>query len=340
MKVYKTITQPKRGFPGLVVGIGNFDGVHLGHLKIIEAVKKNAGRKGTPGIITFAPHTRATVGEGNGVILTTPDQRLEYFRKLGIKVCWAVEFNQKFSRQTAGHFVREILFNRLGIKGICLGEGYRFGKNRRGNLRLLKKMADELGFRVEELAPVKVRGLRVSSSIIRQMIGRGEVDRAAQFLGRDYCLSGRVIKGLQKGKEWGYPTANFRPEQLMPGPGVYAARIRLGNGVHQGMLYIGRRPTLSGKKPRPLLAEAHLLAWRGNLYRRRIKVSLKKKIRQDIKFESLSDLYRRVRLDEKKVKSLLTRIIHPVYGMNNPVPVKKIAGSATIICYIICFTFV
>jgi len=305
MKVFKQIVKAKEKFPRLVVGIGNFDGVHLGHLKIIRKVGETAGKAGTAGIITFAPHTRYVVGGGGEKILTTMEQRLSYFRQLGIGVCWVAEFDREFSRQSAVGFAREILIERLKIMGICLGKGYRFGRNRKGNVGLLRKMGEAYGFRVEEVAPVKVRGVRVSSSIIRQLISRGEVERAARFLGRDYCLSGRVVRGEQRGKKWGYPTANFRPQQLMPAPGVYAARIGVSGETRPGLLYIGRRPTIPENKRRPLLAEAYLFDWAGDLYRRRIKVSLKKKVRRDIKFKSLSDLYRRVSEDEKAARSIL-----------------------------------
>jgi riboflavin kinase/FMN adenylyltransferase len=305
MKVYKSLEEPRRGFPRLVLGIGNFDGVHRGHVATINCVKRKAGPFGTPGILTFTPHPRTVTGKIRGEALTTLKQRLELFALLGIKVCWVIEFSRKFSRQAPGRFIQEVLFHRLRVEGICVGENYRFGRDRSGNVSLLEKTGNKFGFEVKGVKTARVRGKRVSSSLIRRLLRAGKLRETAQLLGRDYCLSGRVIRGARIGQQWGYPTANFYPEQLVPAAGVYAARIRVRDILRDGMVYIGRRPTLPGKDRSPCLAEAYLFGWRGSLYRRRIKVFLKKKIRGDIKFENLGDLYVRVRSDEKEAKIVL-----------------------------------
>ncbi len=294
----------KRSFPGLVVGIGNFDGVHLGHRRIIAAVRKLAGREGTAGIITFNVHTRRSLNHRENKLLTTLEERLELFREEGVEVCWVREFTPRFSRLTPKKFVEEVLVRELKIVGLCFGEGFRFGKDRRGGAGLLRRAGEEYGFRVREVPTLKIAGEPVSSSAIRDLVRRGEVKKAARRLGRDYSLSGKVVRGSGRGKEWGYPTANFFPEQLIPAAGVYASEIELASRTYPGMLYLGTRPTFSGGG---MMAEAHIFGRRGGLYRRRIKVFLKKRVRGDIKFDDSAKLLERIRKDEALIKRILRR---------------------------------
>ena len=305
MRVYTTFDEPKRRRAALVVGIGNFDGVHRGHVRIIELVRRRAGAAGTAGLITFSPHPRTVVkGEGEAV-LTTLRQRLKLFRELGIEACWVVPFDRKLARQDPGRFAAGVLRDRLGVKEICVGEGYRFGRDRSGDVRRLVVLGEELGFTVNEVAAVRDRGVRVSSSAIRKLIGAGEVAAAARLLGRDYSLTGIVVRGEKLAERWGYPTANFAPEQQPPACGVYAARIAVRDILRDGVVYVGRRPTLFGERPRPLLAEAHIFDWEGSLYRRRIKVFLKKRVRGDITFNDLQSLFARVTIDVERARAML-----------------------------------
>ena len=304
MKVI-TLSRAREKFPGPVVGIGNFDGVHRGHQAIMAILREEAGRGGTPGLITFSQLTREVVGPEPVVALTTLSQRRELFRRAGIKICWVIDFNRGFSRLTPEDFIRKILVRKLGVKGVCVGEGYRFGRSRRGDLRLLRKMGRDLDFRVREVKPVRIDGQRVSSSFIRGLIEAGEVSRAAVFLGRDYCLTGKVVGGNRLGSRRGYATANFYPEQMLPAAGVYAARAEIAEGVFGGMAYVGRRPTLGTREEQLPRAEVHIFNWRRKLYRRRVKVWLKKRVREDIQFSSMDSLYRQIARDEKKIRSLL-----------------------------------
>ena len=294
-------------FSNPVVGIGNFDGVHRGHQAVFDVLKEEAGKKGTPGLITFSHLTRDVIGKSAVVALTTLRQRRELFRRAGIKVCWVIDFDRKFSRLSPEDFIRRILVRKLGVKGVCVGAGYHFGRSRRGDLQLLKKMGAELGFWTREVKSLRVHGRRVSSTLIRELIERGEVERAAAFLGRDYCLTGKVIPGNRLGESKGYATANFYPEQMLPAGGVYAARVEIAEGRYGGMAYVGRRPTLGPGKDHMPLAEVHIFNWKRNLYRRRIKVWLKKRVREDIKFSNIESLYRQIARDEKKIRAILAR---------------------------------
>ncbi len=299
------LSSTRMKFPDPIVGIGNFDGVHRGHQAIFDVLKEEAGKDGTPGLITFSHLTRDVIGKSPVVALTTVRQRREFFRRAGIKVCWVIDFDRKFSRLSPEDFIRRVLVGKLGVKGVCVGEGYRFGRSRRGDLQLLRKMGAELGFWTREVKSIRIGGRRVSSTLIRELIEKGEVNRTAAFLGRDYCLTGKVVPGNQMGGGRGYATANFYPEQMLPAGGVYAARVEIAEGVFGGMAYLGRRPTLGEVKDHMLLAEVHIFNWQRKLYRRRIKVWLKKRVRGDIKFATIESLYRQIARDERKISSLL-----------------------------------
>ena len=291
-----------------MVGIGNFDGVHRGHQRIIEAIKEEAGPRGTTGIITFRRHTRLPGVERERDLLTTIRQRLNYFQDEGISSCWTCDFNEEFADQSPGDFIIQTLVGRLRIAGVCVGAGFRFGKDRRGNVALLKELSMNYNFRVSEVPTVRVGGREVRSSVIREEIKNGNLEDAIKLLGHDYCLTGQIIRGRGRGKSLGYPTANFHPEQLLPAPGVYASRINAGFGERSGMVYIGTRPTFSHPGDRGVIAEAYIFDWSGNLEGKIIKVSLKKKLREDITFNHPGDLSVQIKKDEEETRRYFNNI--------------------------------
>ncbi len=297
----KILSDFNQTFPGLVVGIGNFDGVHRGHRKIIEAIKDRAG-SGTPGIITFRSHTRIPREEPSNKLLTTIRQRLEYLQTAGIEACWLVDFNKSFASQSPEDFIVEILAGKLGIKGICIGAGFHFGSGRRGTAAMLTEMGGENNFQVSEIPTVRTGEREVRSSIIREMIRSGNLEEANNMLGHDYCLTGQVIKGRGRGESLGYPTANFHPEQLIPWTGVYVCRINAGSGELPGMLYVGTRPTFRASGDLEVIAEAHIFDWSGSLTGKRIKVCLNKKLRKDITFNHSTDLSLQIAEDERDAR--------------------------------------
>ncbi len=287
-----------------VVGIGNFDGFHLGHRRILESVIKAAGRRGSPAVITFRDHTRLGGSGGEYRLLTTSRQRLEHFRQLGLAACWMIDFRRSLASLPPGEFIQRILVGQLGIRGICVGEGFRFGAGRAGTVELLRRRSGPGGFLVREIPSVRVGGREVRSSRIRQEVEAGRLEAAARLLGHHYCLTGRVVRGWGRGRELGYPTANFFPEQLLPAAGVYAARVEAGFGPRDGILYIGSRPTYRSPTPRPVVAEAHIFDWSGRLGGRRIKVYLIKRLRKDIRFENERLLAARMKEDERQARLL------------------------------------
>lgn len=296
-----------RTFPHLVVGIGNFDGVHRGHLKIIREIVKMAGPGGTSGIITFRHHTRLSADEQKNHLLTTVDQRLEYLEQAGISVCWIIDFNDEFAAQRPKDFILEVLVSRLEIKGICIGEGFRFGAGRKGSVETLKQLGEEHNFKVSQVPTIRKNGREIRSSIIRELIHGGNLEEANNLLGHEYCLTGLVVRGHGRGKDLGYPTANFYPEQLIPSAGVYAGMIEIGSEKKPGMLYVGTRPTFSSSGNREVVAEAHIFDWSGSLEGKRIKVCLNNKLRKDIKFNHSADLSQQISKDEKEARCSLQK---------------------------------
>ena len=285
-----------------MVGIGNFDGVHCGHREIIEAIKNLAAPGGMPGIITFQRHTRISKEDRSNRLLTALDQRLEYFQSAGIAACWIVDFNKEFADQRPEDFIVDTLVGRLGIRGICIGEGFHFGVGRRGTVAMLTEMGREHDFQVREIPIVRIGGREVRSSIIRELIKDGNLEEANTLLVHDYCLTGQVIRGRGRGERLGYPTANFHPEQLIPAAGVYICRIDAGSGELPGMLYVGTRPTFRSSGDLEVIAEAHILDWSGILTGKRIKVYLNKKLRKDITFNHSTDLSIQIRKDEEEAR--------------------------------------
>ncbi len=304
MKIIEGFSPRGPDEPPLAVAIGNFDGVHLGHRAILRRLGALAGEGGISGAITFTPHTRWSRSRG-GPLLTTLEQRFSLLEARGVQVCWLARFERELADLDARSFVEEILVGKLRIRGLCVGFNYRFGRGREGNADLLRSLAASGGFALEVVPPVEVAGRPVSSSLIRELIARGEVETAAVFLGRDHVLTGRIVRGDSLGTGIGWPTANFVPEQFPPAPGVYAALADFGRGDYPALFYLGARPTLgNGLETR---AEAHILDWEGDIYGRDIKVRLKKLLREDIKFNSVEELTGQMRLDAVQAREIFNR---------------------------------
>lgn len=301
MKVCRFISPRKPRSP-LVVGIGTFDGVHRGHRAVLAAVRRLAGPSGLAGVIAFLAPPLRRAGAAARERLTTPAQRLRIFREAGMDICWLLDFDRRISRLSPDEFIRRELVGKLRVAGVCVGEGFRFGRGRSGTVALLRRRGESLGFRVREVPAVRVAGRRVSSTRIRRLLSAGDVAAAARCLGRAHLLTGRVVGGRREGRKLGFPTANFIPEQMLPRPGVYAARIETGRIRRRGMFYFGRRPTIAGGWSGAASAEAHLFGFAGNLYGRRIKVFLIGRLRSDIRFKTMAALLRQIRRDAARAR--------------------------------------
>jgi riboflavin kinase/FMN adenylyltransferase len=313
----------KRNRPGLpgsqpycrsVVTIGNFDGVHRGH----QALLARARQRTLPGeelaVVTFEPLPQAFFRpEQAPARLTTVRQKLELLNDLGVGFCWMMRFDQKLAELSPVEFVQQVLVDGLATRHVVVGEDFRFGHKRSGNLQLLSSLGEQAGFTVETVAPVLQASERISSTAIRQALAASDFSMAATLLGRPYCMDGHVVKGQQLGRELDYPTANLRVSaQPCPIHGIFAVYARrCVTGAPQvrlpGVASLGRRPTVGGRE---LLLEVHLFDFAADLYGQRLEVEFVAKLRDELHFENVDCMRVQMKLDEMQARQILA---------NNPI---------------------
>ena len=283
-----------------VLTLGVFDGLHLGHQKIMETVVNRAKAvDAVPTAITFDPHPRAVLyPESSPPLLQTLDQRLANFEILGIEQAIIIRFNEKFANQDAGEFIREIFHERLQAKEIYLGHGFAFGKDRSGNIELLRKMSNELGFYADEVPEIKLRGHRISSSKIRTLLKDGKVNVARRMLGRPYGVEGVIIRGDRRGHTIGFPTANLKPKnRVIPRYGVYATATLIDGVWKKSITNVGIRPTFEGEKEPSI--ETYIFDFDGDLYGDVLRVRFLYRIRDERKFAGINELKAQISADSQ-----------------------------------------
>lgn len=281
-----------------VLTLGVFDGLHLGHQKIMETVVKRANAIGAvPTAVTFDPHPRSVLHPENAPpLLQTLDQRLFNFEVLGIKQSIVIRFDKQFASQDAEVFLRDIIHIRLDAREVYLGHGFAFGKNRGGNIELLTRMSKELGFHAEEVAEVRLRKKRISSSMIRKLLKDGKVNLTRRMLGRPYGVEGSIIRGDRRGHTIGFPTANLKPSnRVIPKFGVYATATLIDGVWRKGVTNIGVRPTFE-KESEPSI-ETFVFDFRGNLYGDVLRVRFLHRIRDERKFSGIDELKAQITRD-------------------------------------------
>lgn len=312
IKRLEEITKP---FKKTVLTIGNFDGVHRGHQKIIREVVRSAKRlRGRSVVMTFDPHpVRFFHPEREFHLLTLCDEKAKIMKTLGVDVLLCVRFNRDFANLEPEEFIKEILVERLRIAELIIGSDYRFGKNKKGDIELLKKEGRRYGFRVRVINPVKVKGEIVSSSRIRRLIERGEMKKAMEFLGRPYSIEGIVVKGTGRGSSiLGFPTANILSgAECIPKEGVYAVKVWIGgqslkdsprNKLHNGVMNIGTNPTFGNKES---TLEVHILDFSKDILNQPIKVYFIERLRNEKRFSGPEALSRAIRADIEKARKVL-----------------------------------
>lgn len=281
-----------------VLTLGVFDGLHLGHQKIMKKVVERAvAVDAVATAITFDPHPRAVLHPATAPpLLQTLDQRLANFNVLGIEQAILINFTPEFAAQDAEMFLRRIVHERLQAVEIYLGHGFAFGRNRSGNIDLLKKMSAELGFAAEEVPEVRLRGIRISSSRIRQLLKEGRVNLVRRMLGRPYGIEGVIIRGDRRGHTIGFPTANLKPQnRVVPKYGVYATATLIDGKWKKGVTNIGVRPTFeSGSEPS---IETHIFDFNGELYGSVLRVRFLHRIRDERKFAGIEELKAQITKD-------------------------------------------
>ena len=281
-----------------VLTLGVFDGLHLGHQLIMRTVVERAHEAGAvPTVITFDPHPRAVLHPKSAPpLLQTFDQKIEGFGVLGIEQTIVVRFTKEFSNVRAEDFIKDVVMDRLHAREVYLGKGFAFGHNREGNIELLKRLGSELGFIAGEVPEVKFRGQRVSSSKIRELLARGQVNLARRMLGRPYGVEGRVERGSERGHKLGFPTANLHPHnRVIPRNGVYVTGTLIDGQWRRSVTNIGLRPTF-GDASEPSV-ETFVLNWDGDLYGDVVRVRFLYRLRDERKFSSVDELTRQIKTD-------------------------------------------
>ena len=301
MKIYKNANLNKKHHKG-VIAIGNFDGIHLGHQKVINEARKKAKSKKLPfGIITFEP---VPVMYFNSKIknhrINSLEQKKIQLKKLKLDFLIIIKFNKIFSSLTAEKFIKEIIYNKTKCSFLYVSKNFKFGYKRRGNIQTLKKYEKLYNFKSLITRPYKKNKKIISSTLIGEKIINGKIREANTLLNREWNIKGKVIKGRQLGRKIGFPTCNLQlNDYIVPRNGVYAVKVKGSNFNKKGIANVGFRPTFNGKK---LLLETNIFGIDKNLYNKEIDISFKKFIRREKKFKNLEHLKKQIKIDIEKAK--------------------------------------
>jgi riboflavin kinase/FMN adenylyltransferase len=291
-----------------ILTLGVFDGLHLGHQRIMETVVSRAKVvRAVPTVITFDPHPRAVLHhESAPPLLQTLDQRLAALEVLGIEQAIVIPFNKEFAAQNAETFLRETVYERLQAREVFLGKGFAFGVNRGGNIELLRRMSKELGFFADEVDEVRLRGKRISSSEIRKLLAAGEINQARRMLGRPYGVEGVIVRGAQRGRTINFPTANLHPHnRVIPKFGVYATATLIGDVWRRGITNVGVRPTFEPEAEPSI--ETYVFDFDGDLYGDVLRVRFLHRIRDERKFNSIEELKTQIEKDTRRARNYFSR---------------------------------
>jgi riboflavin kinase/FMN adenylyltransferase len=292
-----------------VLALGNFDGLHRGHMKIIDRVRRNAGeRGGTPAAMTFEPHPpRVLRPDKAPPLLMTKDQKIEALTRSGMQGVAVVGFTLELSKWDPETFVRNVLVEWLHVVEVWVGANFIFGHDRAGNFSVLRSLGARYGFRAEKIDPVRYKDFVVSSTRIRRLLGEGRVDEAAALLGHHYFIDGTVTRGAGRGRELGFPTANLATcNELVPPAGVYATTVTIDNIVYPSITNIGMRPTF-GDVDRPII-ETHVFDMSRDLYDSSLRLSFVQRLRDERAFPDVDALRAQIDADCRSARRLFGRI--------------------------------
>ena len=305
MNIIYDLNELKEPLRNPVLTIGNFDGVHKGHLVLFDKVKARAKAiDGQSAVMTFEPHPIKVMKPGNGPPLITPiEQKLNLMSNAGIDVIFCLPFTRQFASISAENFVQDILVVRLGIKEIVVGYDYTFGYKRLGNISLLQEMGNKLGFKVHVVDPIRLEDSLVSSTSIRELVQEGNLSEAKKLLGRDYQICGTVVKGKNRGgRLLGFPTANLKLiDELIPKGGVYAVTAIINDRTYYGVTNIGYNPTFGVEA---LSVETHLLNFSEDILGKTIRVNFIKRLRDEKTYGSVEELADQIAKDVQEAKEL------------------------------------
>jgi len=292
-------------YKSTIATIGTFDGIHIGHQKILNSLARFAKENSLKSVvITFDPHPRKVINKKNSIeLINTIEEKKEKIKTLGIDYLIVQKFDEKFSETEANKFV-EILKNNINIEKLIVGYDHRFGKNRNADINDLKKYGKELNFEVIEIDALEIEEVNISSTKIRSAIKDGNIRLTNSYLGYNFFLSGKVVKGHSRGKELGFPTANLKidEDKIIPKNGVYLVKSKIDHQDIYGMMNIGYNPTFNNKSKK---IETHFFNLNKNLYGKIIKIELLEYIREEKRFETIDDLIQRLKLDREKCLKLI-----------------------------------
>ncbi len=307
MKIYRDINDFKVKNP--VLTVGTFDGVHLGHRKILEKTVKEAEKlNGEPVVFTLYPHPRKVLDSNfkDLFLLNTLDEKAKLLENAGIKHLVIYPFTKDFASLSSCDFIQNILYKKLNVKNLIVGYDHRFGKDRQGNIDILRNCAEPFNIDVQKVDAFILNNETVSSTKIRNAVLKGDIEKANICLGYDYFLSGTVISGNKIGRTIGFPTANIdvHNEKLIPKSGVYAVIINISGTEYKGMINIGNRPTIATNTANTV--EVHIFDFQGNLYDKNIQIIFKKYIREEQKFPNTEALKQQLLKDKTIINSFLS----------------------------------
>ena len=308
MKIFNNI-QSYSSEKESILTIGTFDGVHIGHNKILTKLVEESKKNNLSSLImTFFPHPRIVLQKSEEIkMIDTMDEKIHLFEKTGVDNLIIQPFDENFSKIRAKEFVEEILVKRLKIKHIIIGYDHRFGKDREASVEDLKKFGLNYMFTVEEIAAQEIHSIAISSTKIRNAILKGEIKKCNEYLGRNFMLTGKVVHGDGLGKKINFPTANIQikePYKIIPKNGVYLAKTIFNSNIYFGMMNIGVRPTIGGKNKS---LEVYFFNFKNNIYDKTISIEIINKIRDEEKFSSIDELKTQLKKDEQFCLKLINK---------------------------------
>jgi len=305
MYIIHDLNNFKADWDSSVLTLGVFDGMHRGHRALIDRLQKRGETNNlTRVLVTYNPHPDLVLGKNKtNLELFTYHEKLSLFQKFDLDVAVFLPFTREFSRMTALRYLREILLNQLKAKSIIIGYDQSFGRGRKGNYKFLRLMSKKYAYTLDRIKAVRINGKIISTSRIKKHLIEGNINIANRMLGHDFFLSGTVIRGFRKGTQLGFPTANLEilPEKVIPAEGVYSAVAEWGRKKYKAMVNIGKNPTFAREH---LTVETHILGFNTNIYGKQIRIYIKKRLRDDIKFESVNDLKAQLKKDREIVSRL------------------------------------
>lgn len=310
MQVFNSIKDLTKN-KNTILTLGTFDGIHPGHLKIIDKLVRCSKEKGCRNVVlTFYPHPRTVLGNDSSVkMLTTQEEKIKLLEKHGVENLLIINFTKEFASLSAEDFIYDYLINGIGLSEIVLGHDHHFGKGRKGNVELLKQIGAKEDFVVTAAEPYLIDAEVVSSTKIRNAIAEGNIEKANKLLDRNYEFSGVVVGGDKRGRELGFPTANIKltsQEKLLPASGIYAVKIDVENEKHFGLLSIGKRPTFYSEGE--LVTEVYIFDFNREIYGATVTVELVDRLRGEEKFNSAEELINQMNKDEENGRKIFNKL--------------------------------